>query len=96
MPPGGAGTLDDATYLQVTAYMLARNGVAPGGGTAQRCQALAALRFPGPTGGRFDAKNATNSLAANVRLPWPSAPNPLDRFTPVTEAMLSNPAPEVG
>jgi hypothetical protein len=97
MPPGGAGTLDDATYLQVTAYMLSRNGVAPGDmELPSDMQALAALRFPGPAGSEFDTKNVTNSLAANVQMPpWPSAPNPLDRFAPVTEAMLSNPAPEM-
>jgi alcohol dehydrogenase (cytochrome c) len=87
MPPAGPGTLGDARYAQILAFMLQQNGVAPG--TRNLPSDLEALKPivlpgspPGPGGG----------LTPGVSLPpWPAAPNPLARLTPVTDQLLEKP-----
>ncbi|MGH9147503.1 MAG: c-type cytochrome, partial [Vicinamibacterales bacterium] len=88
MPPTSPGSLGDERYAQVLAYLLQQNGV--GTGTRPlpvnpeqlRTMVLPASP-PGPGGG----------LTAGVPLPpAPARTNPLDTFTPVTDAVLNNPS----
>jgi alcohol dehydrogenase (cytochrome c) len=88
MPPGGAGTLPDETYAALTALIMRENG-APGDAPLEPDEAkLAALRLPAGEVG-------VGGLSR--RYPLPPGPQIPDRFagyTPVTEAMLSNPEPQ--
>jgi alcohol dehydrogenase (cytochrome c) len=98
MPPAAVGTLGESTYAALLARIVADNGVAAGQvALVTDPAALDRMKVPGqarssqaqlrPTGGLM-------SLTPGVRVPpWPVRANPLDRITPVTEAMISNPAP---
>jgi alcohol dehydrogenase (cytochrome c) len=98
MPPAAVGTLGDSTYAALLARILADNGVAAGQvALVTEPATLDRIRVPGqarsnqaqlrPTGGLM-------SITPGVRVPpWPRRVNPLDRITPVTQAMISNPAP---
>ncbi|HEV8397488.1 MAG TPA: PQQ-binding-like beta-propeller repeat protein [Vicinamibacterales bacterium] len=88
MPPASPGSLGDAGYAQVIAYLLQQNGVSPGTQALPADPAaLRAMVFPaapaGPGGG----------VTAGVVLPRaPARANPLDRITPVTDETLIKPA----
>jgi alcohol dehydrogenase (cytochrome c) len=97
MPVDGPGTLSDASYLQLAALILARNGIAAGAAELPGDAKLLAAQYlpgprvlpdgprPGPSGG----------LAPGTVLPvWRTGPNPLAALTPVNEAMLQTPAPQ--
>ncbi|BBC73898.1 conserved hypothetical protein [Altererythrobacter sp. B11] len=97
MPPGGAGTLPDETYAALAALILSQNG-----GHAERALApgdaasLAAATLPKPSLAA-DAVDEVGIGGISTRYPMPHRPEPADRFasfTPVTEAMLDDPAPE--
>jgi alcohol dehydrogenase (cytochrome c) len=88
MPPSNAGALGEATYLQITAFILQSNGIpldataipgAPPNGANGRPRTPAAS---GPGGGL--------SPYASL-IPAPPKSNPLDKLTPVTDANLQNP-----
>jgi alcohol dehydrogenase (cytochrome c) len=90
MPPSNAGSLGDATYVQIAAFVLQSNGVA-----------LDAKTFPGagPSGpnGRPRAPGAAGpggglSPFASL-IPAPPKADPLPNLTPVTDALLQNPPP---
>jgi|HubBroStandDraft_6_1064221.scaffolds.fasta_scaffold52581_3 alcohol dehydrogenase (cytochrome c) len=86
MPPSNAGGLGDATYLQVTAFILQSNSIP-----------LDAKTFPGDASGRPRAPGNAGpggglSPFASV-IPAPAKPNLLDKLTPVTDADLQNPPP---
>jgi alcohol dehydrogenase (cytochrome c) len=95
MPPGEGGMLDDASYLQLTAYLLSRNGLASAAKPlTSDSSSLAAMSFPGRRSSKFDPRTADSQLAAGVMLPaWPRAPDPLAHFSPVSEASLQHPPP---
>jgi alcohol dehydrogenase (cytochrome c) len=88
MPPAAPGSLGDAKYTDIIGYLLQENGVAAGARDLSADAAeLKAVMLPasgaGPGGG----------LSAGVVLPPPpNVRNPLDMLTPVTDAMLGNPA----
>ena len=88
MPPAAPGSLGDAKYAEIMAYLLQENAVAPAAiELPADVQALKVMALPaappGPSGG----------LSAGVVLPpIPSVRNPLATMTPVTDAMLANPA----
>ncbi len=91
MPPNAPGALSDAAYAQLVAYLLGRNGAVAGASElAPDTAAITQMRIPGvppavpgPSGG----------LSSGVVLPpWPSAANPLDHYSPVSDEMLSRPA----
>ncbi|MEO8315719.1 MAG: PQQ-binding-like beta-propeller repeat protein [Pseudomonadota bacterium] len=98
MPPAAVGALGESTYAALLARIMADNGVGAGQVTLVTEPAtLERMKVPGqarssqaqlrPTAGLM-------SLTPGVRVPpWPVRANPLDRITPVTEAMISNPAP---
>jgi len=91
MPPGGGGTLAAADYAALAALLLAANG----GTSPDPIAAGASLAMPAaPTA---EEQNALGIGGISGRYPFPAGPPMADRFanyTPVTEAMLSRPAPE--
>jgi len=88
MPPAAPGSLSTEQVTDLLAYMLQRNAVAISG-TALPSDAgrLHAMVMPTPTNG------FVGGLANGVALPPPpnARANPLDRITPVTEALLRQP-----
>jgi len=94
MPPGNPGSsipgsIRGAEYAQIIAYVLQQNGYSTGRKEfASEAVALASVTIPAPAGGR----GGGGGLSAGVKLPpAPKKANPLDKITPVTDAMLQNP-----
>ncbi len=88
MPPAMPGGLGAERYAELVAFMLEQNGVAAGTrALPPDAAALPPMVLPAAPPG------AGGGLSAGVPLPPPpSRPNPLDRITPVTDAMLNAPA----
>jgi alcohol dehydrogenase (cytochrome c) len=88
MPPAMPGGLGDERYAQLLAFVLEQNGVAAGTRPLPSdAAALMPMVLPAAPPG------AGGGLSAGVPLPAPpSRVNPLDRITPVTDAMLNAPA----
>jgi alcohol dehydrogenase (cytochrome c) len=90
MPPSGAGSLGDSTYLEITAFILQSNSVPldaktlPSAGTSGNANA----RPNPPSGGPGGGLSPYASL-----IPAPPKPNPVDKLTPVTDALLQSPPP---
>ena len=88
MPPSNAGGLGAGTYQQITAFVLQSNGVPldaknlPGGEPSDANGRPRAAANAGPGGGL--------SPFASL-IPAPPKSNPLDKLTPVTDALLQNP-----
>jgi alcohol dehydrogenase (cytochrome c) len=85
MPPARPGTLGDAIYAQLLAFLLQENGSPPGAreltAEPEALKALASPNWPRVGGG---------GLAPRVIVPpGPPRINPLDKIRPVTEAMLN-------
>jgi alcohol dehydrogenase (cytochrome c) len=93
MPPGSPGSLGKAEYAQVIAYVLQQNGFATGRKEfASDASALASVTIPAPAGARGGGGSGANGATAGVKLPpAPKKANPLDKITPVTDAMLQSP-----
>ncbi|MGD8339583.1 MAG: PQQ-binding-like beta-propeller repeat protein [Gammaproteobacteria bacterium] len=87
MPPEGPGSLDQSTYIEVTAYLLQANGIGPDDRELTPTTAAAiGARPPGPggPGGRGQAaEQPTGVIVAGT----------VEDFVPVTAAMLQNPNP---
>ena len=87
MPPSGPGSLGDQRYTDLMAFILQENG-SPAGSRelltdGESLKTMAAPRWPRPMGG---------GIARGVTMPPPPPrPSPLDRITPVTDAMLTRP-----
>jgi alcohol dehydrogenase (cytochrome c) len=87
MPPSNAGALGNATYLQVTAFILQSNGIP---------LETATLPAAGPSANGRPRVPASSSPGGGLSpyaslIPAPPKPNPLDKLTPVTDALLQNP-----
>ncbi|HTC87326.1 MAG TPA: PQQ-binding-like beta-propeller repeat protein [Bryobacteraceae bacterium] len=84
MPPSNAGALGDTTYSQITAFVLQSNGLP-----------LDSAKIPGGANGRPSAPAASGpggGLSPYATLiPAPPKPDPLEKLTPVTDALLQNP-----
>jgi len=97
MPPAAVGQLDSATYTAVLARLMAENGAVPGQvALVADAAALEKMAVPGKALSGQEQLRAGGfmNVTPGVKLPeWPKRPSPLERLTPVTEAMLSNPAP---
>jgi alcohol dehydrogenase (cytochrome c) len=94
MPKGNAGTLDGAEYARIIAWVLQQNGYATGRKEfASDAAALASETIPAPPGtGRGGGGGGGGGVPAGVKLPpAPKKANPLDKITPVTDALLQNP-----
>ena len=94
MPAGNPGSLGGAEYAQIIAYVLQQNNFATGRKEfASDAAALASVTFPAPPGGRGGGGGG-GGVSPGVKLPpAPKKANPLDKITPVTDAMLQNPPP---
>ncbi len=90
MPPAHAGSLGGPEYARIIAYVLQQNGYSTGRKEfASDAAALASVTIPAPAGGRG---GGGGGISAGVKLPpAPKKANPLDKITPVTDAMLQNP-----
>ena len=87
MPPGNPGQIGDAAYAQLVAFLLQQNGV-PAGLQPLPAEAarLQSMRIPGAPSG------PGGGLAPGITMPpVPKKNNPLDKITPVTDAMLAKP-----
>jgi alcohol dehydrogenase (cytochrome c) len=88
MPPAAPNSLGEDTYVQLLAFLARENGVLPGTrALSGEPAALRAVALPAAVGG------PSGGLTLGVPIPPPpTRANPLDRLTPVTDAMLSAPA----
>jgi PQQ-dependent dehydrogenase (methanol/ethanol family) len=97
MPPTAVGQLGESTYASVLARLMAENGATPGQAALDTDPAvLARMAVPGKalSGQEQLRVGGFMNVTPGVKVPaWPTRANPLDHFTPVTEAMLSNPPP---
>ena len=94
MPQANPGSLNAADYARIIAYVLQQNGFATGRKEfASDAAALASVTIPAPPGGRGGrGGGGGGGLPAGVKLPpAPKKANPLDKITPVTDALLQNP-----
>ncbi len=98
MPPASPGTLGAFRYTQIAAFILQQNGVLAGPAELPSdAPRLSGLLFPGGgspagRGGRGPGAGPSGGLTPGVTLPpAPVKANPLDRITPVSDAMLQNP-----
>ncbi|MBV8847033.1 MAG: PQQ-binding-like beta-propeller repeat protein [Bryobacterales bacterium] len=91
MPPSSPGSLGGAEYAQIIAYVLQQNGFATGRKEfASDAAELASVTIPGSQGGR--GGSGAGGLSPNIKLPpAPKKANPLDKISPVTDALLQNP-----
>jgi alcohol dehydrogenase (cytochrome c) len=89
MPPANPGSLGGAAYARIIAYVLQQNSYATGRREfASDAATLASVTIPAPAGGR----GGGGGVSAGVKLPpAPKKANPLDKITPVTDALLQNP-----
>jgi alcohol dehydrogenase (cytochrome c) len=87
MPTSAPGSLGSDVYAQVLAYLLQENGFPAGDAPlSAEPQRLAGIMLPSFSGG------PGGGLTAGVSVPAPpNRANPLDRYAPVTDAMLANP-----
>ncbi|NOT45073.1 MAG: PQQ-binding-like beta-propeller repeat protein [Acidobacteria bacterium] len=88
MPPAAPGTLGAEAHANLLAYIMSQNTLAASDKpVSSNPEELRSMLLPGFAGG------PSGGLSGGVALPeWPAPPNPLDRYTPVTDAMLQNPA----
>ncbi len=95
MPPANPGSLGGVAYTQIAAFILQQNGATPGNAELPADAAqLSRLIFPGSgaSRGRGSGAGPGGGLSPGVKLPPPPAKqNPLDKITPVSDAMLQNP-----
>ena len=89
MPPGSPGSLDEASYLAVTAYLLSANGVPPGDMPLG----------PSPAGAMVLEATVRTPAAPAADEPADAPPSrttthlPATRFVPVSDAELASPDP---
>ena len=95
MPPGNPGSLGATAYTQIAAFLLQQNGAPAGTAELPADEPrLARLVFPGGGAprGRGPGAGPGGGLTPGVKLPPPpTKTNPLDKITPVSDAMLQNP-----
>ena len=98
MPPTSVGQLNDATYAAILARLMADNGAAAGEvALVADPAALEKMVVPGKavSGQQQLRAGGFMNVTPGVRVPeWPKRANPLQRYVPVTEAMLSDPPPD--
>jgi alcohol dehydrogenase (cytochrome c) len=93
MPPASPGALGDQTYAQIVACILQTNGVQPADTELPSdTKALAAMIVPRGATQRSAPMMPFSPIAPP--LPVVKLANPLDKFSPVTDAMLQSPPAE--
>lgn len=87
MPPTAPGSLGAAHYAEAMAYVMSQNQLAAADQPLPSdVAALKGILLPGFAGG------PSGGLTGGVSIPpSPIRVNPLDKFTPVTDALLTNP-----
>jgi alcohol dehydrogenase (cytochrome c) len=87
MPPAAPGSLGAEKHASLLAYLMSQNQlIASARPLPTDIDRLRAMSLPGATGG------PSGGLSPNAVLPpGPAVVNPLDRYTPVTDAMLQTP-----
>jgi alcohol dehydrogenase (cytochrome c) len=87
MPPAAPGSLGAGRTAEVLAYLMSQNQlVASDKPVSSNPEDLKAMLLPGATGG------PSGGLTGGVPIPpGPRKANPLDRLTPVTDALLASP-----
>jgi alcohol dehydrogenase (cytochrome c) len=95
MPPGRIGELSKDDYAGLIAFIMTANGALSDATSLPADPAApVTIRGQGEPPSEQAKLRATRlgSLSPNARIPeWPKAPNPLDHYTPVTEALLNSP-----
>jgi alcohol dehydrogenase (cytochrome c) len=93
MPKSKPGSLDGAEYARIIAWVLQQNGFATGRKEfAPDAATLASVTIPAPPGRGGRGGGGGGGVPAGVKLPpAPKKANPLDKITPVTDALLQNP-----
>jgi alcohol dehydrogenase (cytochrome c) len=93
MPPGRAGSLPDASYLSIVAYILEKYGVQSGPMALRSDIAqLDALMLPAKDALEPYTRAGGSAVAPNIVLPaWPTPVNPLEGITPISDTLLQNP-----
>jgi alcohol dehydrogenase (cytochrome c) len=91
MPPGNPGGIPRNVYAEILAFVLQQNGLPTGNKEFPSDPgALASIEIPGNPG--RGGGGPGGGLTAGVKLPpSPKKANPLEKITPVTDAMLQNP-----
>ena len=87
MPPAAPGSLGGEKHVDLLAYLMSQNQlVASDKPLPSDIDQLKTMLLPGATGG------PSGGLSPNAVLPpAPHVVNPLDTYTPITDAMLQNP-----
>jgi len=87
MPPAAPGSLGGEKHVGLLAYLMSQNQLsADTKPLPAEIDQLKAMLLPGATGGPSGGLSPFATLP-----PAPRVVNPLDRYTPVTDAMLQNP-----
>ncbi len=91
MPPGGAGSLGNPAYASIVAYLVQSNGGTAGTAPLPTdSKTLVQMVLPGTAA--KGGGGPGGALSPYALLPKVTARvNPLDKFTPVTDAQLQNP-----
>jgi alcohol dehydrogenase (cytochrome c) len=89
MPPGGGGTLSDADYAAITAFIMRVNRARGELAIEPDPAKLAELTLPPGEVGVGGLSTRVHPLA-----PAPPIPNPLATYAPVTETLLADPPAE--
>ena len=93
MPPANAGGLPDDTYAAITALILQENGESRA--RVIKAGELGGIALPAAPAAAERGELGVGGLSRRYPLPpGPQVPDRFANYTPVTEAMLSNPAPE--
>ena len=92
MPPGAEGSLGEAAYLNIVAYILQANGHAAGAEPLRADSALAVA--PGVARAGRDLAVAVDQLAPPTGGPPALVSRAVGSYSPVTDALLENPPDE--
>jgi len=98
MPPGLAGSISNRAYAAILAYLLEKNELKAGSDALPvDLAALHAMLMPGERlsdQDRLRLWSPGGPISPGATLPpWPEPENPIAKYTPVTGAMLADPAP---
>jgi len=98
MPPGLTGQISNGGYISLIAYLLEKNGIKSSAEVMPvKLETLSAMMMPGNPVSDQERRRGWSPggpISPGVVLPdWPTLPNPLEKITPVTAAMIADPPP---
>jgi alcohol dehydrogenase (cytochrome c) len=95
MPPAKAGALPEETYAALAALILHENGGTSAAPLSADPAQLAFVDLPAPPAAAPRGESGVGGLSQRYPLPpGPEIPDRFANYTPVTQAMLTEPAPE--